>query len=141
MGEIDKHAPDGVNKLLIGTKRDLTSHKELSTDEAKELKDSLNMRLSETIAKNAHNVEEACRSKSFDEIEDEAKMQTCQTVNNKCAGSLAQVEGEWVCLLDKHEAVDREGAVPRSNYNARGIVRGEVRKSDSTTTQNHHPQT
>ena len=93
MGEIDKHA-SGVNKLLIGNKCDLTSQKELSTDEAKELTDSLNMRLSETSGKNAHNVEEACRSKSFDEIEDEAKMLTCQTVNNKCAGSLVQVEGE-----------------------------------------------
>ena len=58
MGEIDKHA-SGVNKLLIGNKCDLTSQKELSTDEAKELTDSLNMRLSETSGKNAHNVEEA----------------------------------------------------------------------------------
>ena len=38
---------------------DLTSQKVASTDEAKELADSLNMRLFETSAKNAHNVEEA----------------------------------------------------------------------------------
>lgn len=59
MGEIDKHAPDGVNKLLVGNKCDLTSKRVVSTDEATELADSLNMRLLETSAKNAHNVEEA----------------------------------------------------------------------------------
>ena len=38
MGEIDKHVSDGINKLL-------TSQEELSTDEAKELADSLNLTL------------------------------------------------------------------------------------------------
>jgi len=59
VGEIDKYAADGVNKLLVGNKCDLASKKVVSTDEAKELADSLNMRLLETSAKNAHNVEEA----------------------------------------------------------------------------------
>jgi len=59
VGEIDKYAADGVNKLLVGNKCDLTSKKVVSTDEAKELADSLNLRLLETSAKNAHNVEEA----------------------------------------------------------------------------------
>ena len=44
MSEIDKHASHSVNKLLIENKRDLTSQEELSTDEAKELADSLNVR-------------------------------------------------------------------------------------------------
>ena len=41
MGEIDKHVSDSVNEILIESKRDLTSQEELSTDEAKELADSL----------------------------------------------------------------------------------------------------
>ena len=44
MGEINKHASDGVNKLLIENKCDPTSQEELSTDEAKERADSLDMR-------------------------------------------------------------------------------------------------
>ena len=43
-GEIDKHVSDGVNKLLTEDKCDLTSQEELSTDEAKELADSLNVK-------------------------------------------------------------------------------------------------
>ena len=45
MGEIDKHVSDGINKLLIENKCDLASQEELSTDEAKELADSLNLTL------------------------------------------------------------------------------------------------
>ena len=41
LGEIDKHVSDGVNKLLIENKRDLTSQEGSSTDEAKELADVL----------------------------------------------------------------------------------------------------
>ena len=41
MGAIDKHVSDSVNKILVESKRDLTSQEELSTDEAKELADSL----------------------------------------------------------------------------------------------------
>ena len=44
MNEIDKHVSDGVNKLHIENKCDLTSQEELSTDEAKE-EDSLNLKL------------------------------------------------------------------------------------------------
>merc|ERR1712064_49713 len=42
-----------------GNKLDLASKKVVSFDEAKELADSLNIRLLEASAKNAHNVEEA----------------------------------------------------------------------------------
>ena len=41
MGKIDKHVSDGVNKFLVEKQYDLTSQEELSTDEAKELADSL----------------------------------------------------------------------------------------------------
>ena len=94
------------------------------------------MRLSETGAKNAHKVEEACRSKSFDEIEDEAKMLTRQTANTTNAQDLShKLKVNEFADLTNYTAVDRGGAVPRSNDNANGIVRGRVRKSDNTTPQ------
>merc|ERR1712203_1199392 len=59
MQEIDKYAADGVNKLLVGNKCDLSSKKLVSYDEAKELADSLGVQFMETSAKNAYNVEQA----------------------------------------------------------------------------------
>merc|ERR1712038_923961 len=59
MEEIEKYAADGVNKLLIGNKCDLSSKKVVSYDEAKELSDGLGVQFMETSAKNAHNVEQA----------------------------------------------------------------------------------
>jgi len=59
MQEIDKYAAEGVNRLMIGNKCDLTSKKVVSYDEAKELADSLSVNFLETSAKNAHNVEQA----------------------------------------------------------------------------------
>ena len=58
VNEIDKHAAEGVNKLLVENKCDLASRKVVSTGETKELEDSLNIRLLEVSAKNVHNVEE-----------------------------------------------------------------------------------
>merc|ERR1712232_757148 len=57
--EIEKYAADGVNKLLVGNKCDLSSKKVVSYDEAKELADSLGIQFMETSAKNAHNVEQS----------------------------------------------------------------------------------
>ena len=45
MAEINKHNPDGANKLLDEKKCDLTSQKAACTDEGKELAVSLNMSL------------------------------------------------------------------------------------------------
>ena len=45
MDEIDKHVSDGITMLLNENKCDLTSQEDLSTDEAKELADSLNLTL------------------------------------------------------------------------------------------------
>ena len=58
MVEIDKHAADVVNKLLIGNKCDLALRKVVSTGGAEELANSLNNRLLEASATSAHNVEE-----------------------------------------------------------------------------------
>ena len=59
VNEIDKHAADGVNKLLVGNRCEPPSKEVVSTGETKELADSLNIRFLEASAKNGHNVEEA----------------------------------------------------------------------------------
>merc|ERR1712196_231541 len=64
--EINKYAADGVNKLLVGNKCDLSSKKVVSFDEAKELADSLGITFMETSAKNAHNVEQAFQTMAKD---------------------------------------------------------------------------
>merc|ERR1712170_330491 len=66
MQEIEKYAADGVNKLLVGNKCDLSSKKVVSYDEAKELGDSLGIQFLETSAKNAHNVEQAFQAMAKD---------------------------------------------------------------------------
>jgi len=64
--EIEKYAADGVNKLLVGNKCDLSSKKVVSYDEAKELADGLDVQLLETSAKNSHNVEKAFQTMAHD---------------------------------------------------------------------------
>ena len=117
MGEIDKHVSDGVNKLPVENRCDLTSQEELSTDEAKELADSLNLR-------------RAIRVK--DEIEDEVCSQDLSyklklngfddTANTK----------SWITKVLSSL---------RSNDDANSIVQGGVRMFNSTTPQYYHQQT
>merc|ERR1711972_1111143 len=64
--EIEKYAAEGVNKLLVGNKCDLSSKKVVSYDEAKELADSLTVPFMEASAKNAHNVEQAFQAMAKD---------------------------------------------------------------------------
>ena len=45
MGKIDEHSAVCVNKLLVGNKCDLAPKSVVSTDEAKELAESLHIRL------------------------------------------------------------------------------------------------
>ncbi|OMJ91514.1 hypothetical protein SteCoe_5884 [Stentor coeruleus] len=59
MNEITKYASDNVNKLLIGNKTDLVDRRVVSTEEAKELADSLGVTYIETSAKTAIGVEES----------------------------------------------------------------------------------
>ncbi|OXB71905.1 UNVERIFIED_CONTAM: hypothetical protein H355_004784 [Colinus virginianus] len=63
MVEIDKYAMEGVSKLLVGNKCDLSAKRAVSYEEGKEFADSCNIRFVETSAKNAHNVEQvSCHS-------------------------------------------------------------------------------
>ncbi|OBW64418.1 MAG: Uncharacterized protein AUREO_055190 [Aureobasidium pullulans] len=57
--EIDRYATEGVNKLLVGNKSDMTDKKVVEYNVAKEFADSLGIPFLETSAKNASNVEQA----------------------------------------------------------------------------------
>ncbi|GLB35112.1 putative GTP-binding protein ypt1 [Lyophyllum shimeji] len=57
--EIDRYASEGVNKLLVGNKSDLTGKKVVEYTVAKEFADQLSIPFLETSAKNATNVEQA----------------------------------------------------------------------------------
>ena len=59
MSEISKYASDNVNKLLIGNKSDIPDRRVVSTEEAKELADSLGVAYIETSAKTSSGVEES----------------------------------------------------------------------------------
>jgi len=57
--EIDRYASEGVNKLLVGNKSDLTTKKVVEYSVAKEFAEQLNIPFLETSAKSATNVEQA----------------------------------------------------------------------------------
>ena len=59
MNEITKYSSENVNKLLIGNKCDLTDRRVVSTEEAKELANSIGVDYIETSAKTAAGVEES----------------------------------------------------------------------------------
>jgi len=56
---IEQHASDGVNKILIGNKSDWTDKRMVTTDEGQALADELGMKFYETSAKMNDGVEEA----------------------------------------------------------------------------------
>jgi len=56
---IDQHASEKVNRLLIGTKSDLTDKRVISVEKGKALADEYSIKFFETSAKNSYNVEEA----------------------------------------------------------------------------------
>jgi len=57
--EIDRYASEGVNRLLVGNKADLTTKRQVEASTAKEFADSLSVPFLETSAKSATNVEQA----------------------------------------------------------------------------------
>ena len=59
MGEITRYASENVNRLLIGNKCDIDSKKAVTTEEGKELADSLGIPFMETSAKTSTNVEQS----------------------------------------------------------------------------------
>lgn len=57
--EIDRYATEGVNKLLVGNKSDLSDKRAVEHSTAKEFADGLGIPFLETSAKDATNVEQA----------------------------------------------------------------------------------
>ncbi|KAK9763866.1 ras GTPase [Basidiobolus ranarum] len=57
--EIDRYASEGVNKLLVGNKSDLTSKKVVDYTAAEEFANTTNIPFLETSAKDSTNVEQA----------------------------------------------------------------------------------
>lgn len=57
--EIDRYATEGVTKLLVGNKSDLTAKKVVDTNTAKEFADSMGVQFIEASAKDSTNVEQA----------------------------------------------------------------------------------
>eukprot|EP01118_Nematostelium_gracile_P013079 TRINITY_DN488_c0_g1_i3.p1 TRINITY_DN488_c0_g1~~TRINITY_DN488_c0_g1_i3.p1 ORF type:complete len:798 (+),score=145.71 TRINITY_DN488_c0_g1_i3:163-2556(+) len=58
LGEIDRYACENVNKILVGSKADLESERQVPTKEGKEFADSMGIPFFEVSAKSGQNVEE-----------------------------------------------------------------------------------
>jgi len=56
---IEQHASEGVNKILVGNKSDWTDKRAVTVDQGRELADELGIRFMETSAKVNDGVEEA----------------------------------------------------------------------------------
>ncbi|KAI9359784.1 ras family protein [Pilaira anomala] len=57
--EIERYGSEGVNRLLVGNKSDLTDKRQVTLSAAKKWADSVNIPILETSAKNSSNVEQA----------------------------------------------------------------------------------
>eukprot|EP01102_Stenamoeba_stenopodia_P006239 TRINITY_DN170_c0_g1_i3.p1 TRINITY_DN170_c0_g1~~TRINITY_DN170_c0_g1_i3.p1 ORF type:complete len:202 (-),score=34.99 TRINITY_DN170_c0_g1_i3:214-819(-) len=70
LGEIDRYATSGVNKMLVGNKNDLTSKRVVETSKGEELASSMKIPFVETSAKSSDNVEKIFLSMARDIIRD-----------------------------------------------------------------------
>nr|POF11427.1 gtp-binding protein ypt1 [Quercus suber] len=102
--EIDRYATEGVNKLLVGNKSDMTDKKVVEYTVAKEFADSLGIPFLETSAKNASNVEQAFLTMARQIKERMGNT----TVNNKPTTTLQQIRnGDNVLGFLGHAIVRR----------------------------------
>ncbi|KAI9795929.1 MAG: hypothetical protein M1833_006577 [Piccolia ochrophora] len=88
--EIDRYATEGVNKLLVGNKSDMSDKKVVEYTVAKEFADSLGIPFLETSAKNASNVEQAFLTMARQIKE---RMGTATANNNKPAVHVGPGQG------------------------------------------------
>jgi len=88
---VEQHASEGVNKILIGNKCDAEDKKVVSDQQGKELADELGIRYLNTSAKANINVEEAFFSLARD-IKTRL-IDTASTTNTTAASSAGSAEG------------------------------------------------
>ncbi|CAH8445368.1 unnamed protein product [Dicrocoelium dendriticum] len=102
MRNIDQHANQDVEKMLLGNKCDAVDQRQVTTEEAKEFADSFSIRFLETSAKSGARVEEAFRSLAKDiKTKMEKKMGTAgppkQDLKNINSGR--HKRSLWKCAL------------------------------------------
>ena len=85
--EVEKHAKDKVNKLLVGNKVDLKDQRQISFEEGKGKADELGIKYVETSAKDSINVEQAFITMA-NEIRE--RIQTDAPVPTERGGKLAK---------------------------------------------------
>merc|ERR1712232_900333 len=78
--DVDRHAVEGLPKLLVGTKCDLESERAVPHDVAMELARSSGMQLLEASAKNALNVDQVFTSLCRDVLSRRAPVARTETV-------------------------------------------------------------
>ena len=84
MNDIDKFAKEGVFKILVGNKSDLTEQRQVSKERGKQLADSYNIPFIETSAKSNDNIEKLFIDSTRAFVEKQLK--TGNTGFNKKAG-------------------------------------------------------
>ena len=84
MNDIDKFAKEGVFKILVGNKSDLTEQRQVSKERGKQLADSYNIPFIETSAKSNDNIEKLFIDATRAFVEKQLK--TGNTGFNKKAG-------------------------------------------------------
>ena len=98
VNEISKYASDSVNKLLVGNKSDLGGSRVVTTEEAKELADSLGVAYIETSAKNAVGVEETFLKMT---ASIKSKVVSTRDITQNSSGSTAQKLNAGKALQNK----------------------------------------
>src|ERR1700727_239797 len=97
--EIDRYATEGVNKLLVGNKSDMSDKKVVEYTVAKEFADGLGIPFLETSAKNATNVEQAFLTMA-------RQIKVTPRHPSSCCG-MAYFRNEWA-PHQRHQAEQRQ---------------------------------
>eukprot|EP01027_Heterolobosea_sp_BB2_P006111 GEZU01009266.1.p1 GENE.GEZU01009266.1~~GEZU01009266.1.p1 ORF type:complete len:216 (-),score=58.90 GEZU01009266.1:248-895(-) len=104
MKNIEQHATENVNKILLGNKCDLVEKKMVDSSRGQQLADEYGIKFLETSAKNNINVEEAfftiardIKKRLIDSAEPVAPSNTVNVGSGKAAGSKKNNSGGGCC--------------------------------------------
>lgn len=100
LSDIDKHAKEGVLKVLVGNKKDLTNKRQISEDAAKEFATKYGMVYMETSAKDSSNVDDLFvnTTKTFISL-----------INNPSKKNKNELTGGGISLPNTKPEVKKEG--------------------------------